>query len=134
MILVNADAYLALNVEKDAHHKQAINLLGQLRDVAEDLVTTWDVVDEVATKLAYFTTKKKANEFLGLILDSDTRIEFMDRGRARLTEKLFAKQSSKKVSLTDCANMVMASELGIRKIFSFDRHYVRNGFELLRVD
>lgn len=131
MILVDSDAYLALNVEQDAHHKRAVKLLEQLIEMGEDFVTTWEVIDEVTTKLSYFTTKNKADEFLKLMLISDTKIEFVDRIRAKLINKLFTVQSSKRVSLTDCANMVVARELRVKRIFSFDGDYERNGFELV---
>jgi len=37
------------------------------------------------------------------------------------------------VSLTDCTNMVIAKKLGVKTFFSFDKHYEKNGFELLKV-
>ena len=126
MIFVDADAYIALMVEGDASHEGALRLLSELK--SEEMVTSWEVIDEVATKLSFFTSHKEAVNFLKRLFTSETRIEYVDPKRAVAVEKLFFRQSSKRVSMTDCANMVIAKELGIKRFFSFDKHYKKNGF------
>lgn len=129
MIFIDADVYIALYVEKDASHKRAREVLDKLLD--EEMVTSWEVVDEVATKISFFATRKEANVFLEKLFESDTRIEYMDAKRANLATDLFKRQASKRVSMTDCANMVIAKELGIKRFLSFDKHYQKNGFKLI---
>lgn len=132
MIFIDSDAFIAIEVEKDIHHEKAKKLLDVIEK--ESFVTSWQVIDEVTTKISYFSTKKRAEEFLRKVIRSDTKIEFVDAGFIKMIEETFRKQTSKRVSLTDCTNMVIAKSLGIDIFFSFDDHYVRNGFELLRVD
>jgi len=131
MIFVDADAFLALHADGDAHYTRAYRLSEFLNHTHEPLVTSWDVIDEVTTKLARFTNQKIAIGFLKQIFLSDVRIEYITSELAPAIQFLFAKQTSKKVSLTDCSNMVIARQLGIKTFFSFDHHYEQNGFTLL---
>lgn len=102
----------------------------RLENSDEQLVTSWQVVDEVATKLSYFTTKNNAISFLRSILGKGTRIEYIDSAIATDVAALFIRQTSKRVSLTDCANMAIAKKMGIEVFLSFDNHYRQNGFKL----
>lgn len=130
MIFVDSDVYIALHVEKDAHHLRSIRLIEKLENLDEQLITSWQVIDEVATKLSYFTTKNNAMEFLRSLLKGGTKIEYIDSSISVKVVALFAKQTSKRVSLTDCANMAIARKLGVEVFLSFDDHYRQNGFRL----
>ena len=131
MIFVDSDAYIAINVEKDSLHKKAIQILKGLIAKEEEMVTSWQVVDEVATKLSYFTTKKKALEFLNGLLSSSAKVVHVESSMVPNIVQEFKSQTSKRVSLTDCTNMVIAKTLAITTFFSFDEHYEKNGFNLL---
>ena len=64
MIFIDSDAFIALNYEADAHFQNATAIFDRLKQSSEVLVTSWDVVSEVATKLSYFTTKQIALGFI----------------------------------------------------------------------
>lgn len=132
MVLIDSDALIGLRVSRDAHNREAIKILKVLKEMGESLVTSWQVVDETATKLSYFTTHKKANEFLDWVFKTNIKVVYVDDQLARKAVKKFKKQTSKRVSLTDCTNMVIAEEMGVKQIFSFDKHYEQNGLELLK--
>jgi len=132
MIFVDADAYIGIYTKQDGHHNRANILLCGVQNNHEQLVTSWDVIDEVATKLSYHIGKAEAKNFLNDMKTSDTRIEYMKQELVHDVFSLFLKQSSKHVSLTDCTNMVIARNLGITTFFSFDHHYEQNGFTLFR--
>ncbi|MDZ7586495.1 MAG: PIN domain-containing protein [Patescibacteria group bacterium] len=131
-MLIDSDALIGLRVSRDAHNREAIKILKVLKEMGESLVTSWQVVDETATKLSYFTTHKKANEFLDWVFKTNIKVVYVDDQLARKAVKKFKKQTSKRVSLTDCTNMVIAEEMGVKQIFSFDKHYEQNGLELLK--
>ena len=131
MIFVDADAFIALNFTKDAHYKKACSLMEKLEDEEELLVTSWQVIDEVVTKLSYFGIKQQATNFLKWIINSDIKVVYADKKMTGKIIKQFKEQASKRVSLTDCTNMVIAEEMGVKQIFSFDKHYKQNDFELL---
>lgn len=132
MIFVDSDVYLALNLNEDANKEKAIRLTKSIAFAQESKVTSWEVIDEVTTKLSYYGSRKRANEFIRKIFSSDTLIKFVDETMVGDSISLFVKQTSKKVSMTDCANMVIAQNLGITTFFSFDHHYEQNGFTLLK--
>lgn len=131
MIFADADAFIGVSVPTDVLHKRSLEIFNGLLSSDELLVTSWDVVDEVATKLARFTTKRTAVQFLKFLKFSNIRIEFVGQNLVPDIIRLFNKQRSKRVSLTDCTNMVMAKSLGVTTFFSFDEHYLKNGFKLL---
>ena len=131
MIFVDSDAFIGINNPHDAHHKNALMLLEHFRSKAEILATSWEVIDEISTKLTYFFSKSDAAEFLESLAQHDIQIEFIDRETSLAAKDIFLSQKSKNVSMTDCANMAIAKKLGITTFFSFDEHYKKNGFTLL---
>lgn len=133
MIFIDADAFIGINAVFDVHHRRALSLFTKLEANHDQLVTSWDVIDEVTTKLSYTTTKDIAERFLRDILFlGNIQIEYSTPFLSSTIEALYRKQTSKHVSLTDCANMVIAKNLGITTFFSFDHHYEQNGFRLLK--
>lgn len=132
MIFVDSDAFIGASVPSDPHYDVSITLFRKLKEIGEDLITSWDVVDEVATKLSYRAGKKTALEFLKNLKQSSIKIEYIDKIISKKSLILFTKQKSKNISLTDCTNMVTAKSLGIDIFFSFDKHYEKSGFKLLK--
>ena len=130
MIFIDADAFIGISVPLDAHHQNAGNRFEQLKERGEELITSWDVVGEVATKLSRFTTKKTALQFLKFLEQSSIQVFFIDEKLVDEVLGLFSKQSSKRASFTDCANMAIARKLGVKVFLSFDDHYCQNGFRL----
>ncbi len=128
MIFIDSDAFLGISNPNDALHSRAIALL---KDQTADIVTSWDVIDEVSTKLSYHFSKFHAVEFLGSLSAHNIKIEFLDNETSQEAKKIFLSQKSKNVSMTDCANMAIAKKLKINTFFSFDEHYPKNGFKLL---
>lgn len=132
MIFIDSDVYLALNLSEDTNNEKAIRLTKQILASHEPKVTSWDVIGEVSTKLRYHFSRTIAEAFIQTMMRSDTTIQFVDESIFRDIVALFLRQSSKNVSMTDCANMVIARKMGITTFFSFDHHYEQNGFRLLK--
>jgi predicted nucleic acid-binding protein len=128
MIFIDSDAFLGISNPSDALHNRAIALLKYQTD---DLVTSWDVIDEVTTKLSYHFSKSHAIEFLKSLAVHNITIEFLDKVTSEVAKEIFISLKSKNVSMTDCANMAIAKKLKINIFFSFDEHYTKNGFKLL---
>jgi len=131
MIFVDSDAFIAIYSKKDLHHKKAVKISKNLKKDKTPLITSWDVVDETATKLSFFLLKKTSLQFLKTLMNGKIIVIFPDEKISQEAIKIFKKQTSKKVSLTDCTNMAIAQAKGIKAFFSFDKHYMKNGFELL---
>lgn len=129
MIFIDSDVFIGLRVELDVHHKEVESLLECLGD--EILITSWEVIDEVSTKLSYQTSKETAIQFLEYLNQSQIRVEFLDKQTSEVAKRIFVSLKSKNISMTDCANMAIARKLKITTFFSFDEHYPKNGFKLL---
>lgn len=132
MIFVDSDALIGIVLPKDAHHGTALAMLDALAQSQEELATSWECIDEVATKLSMYHNKKVARDFLNYVYEtSRLTIRFVDAALSREALVIFDKQTSKNVSLTDCANIAICRSMGIRAVFSFDLHYKKNGLKLL---
>lgn len=83
-------------------------------------------------KIKFFLTKAVALSFIDFIQTSDIKVEYVTLIISEKIFKIFKKQSSKRVSITDCVNITICKELGIKTFFSFDQHYIKNGFKLLK--
>jgi predicted nucleic acid-binding protein len=66
---------------------------------------------------------------LEYIASGDFPVIYIDGAFQTLAVTIFKEQENKHTSLFDCANVAVARNLGIPKIFSFDRAYPKK-FEL----
>lgn len=129
MVLVDADFFIGLYLDTDPHHKKCLALSPSITD---ELVISYDVIDETFTKLTYIGNKEIALHFVNDLKKKNIVIIFTTLQLFNLALKIFLLQSSKHVSLTDCMNMAIMKEKGIKKVLSFDKIYEQNGFELIK--
>ena len=95
-----------------------------------ELLSSWDVIDEVSTKISYFLGKEQARAFLEYVEETKTNIVFPTPKLARTAKENFIKLRSKRVSMTDCMNMAIVDQLDLDSIFSFDKVYEKQGVSL----
>lgn len=131
MIFVDSDALIGVIAPQDAHHPRATLAFDRFAKTDEQLVTSWETIDEVATKLSRYFGKDIARVFFLFLLRTQITIIYVDEVLAQVTTVIFDKQTSKNISLTDCANIAICRSLGITWVFSFDPHYKKNGLKLL---
>ncbi len=132
-IFIDSDAFIALLNKTDALHQKAKKLLSVLsQSESSEFYTSWDVIDEVATKISYHLTKKQAIKFLNYLQKIQACIIYPDVKLAKKAQNLFKNLVSKRVSMTDCINIIIAKELQLDCIFSFDKIYQKQGLELLK--
>lgn len=129
MILADADFFIGLFHDKDIHHLKCIRILSEIKD---DFVTSYDVIDEVATKMIYFGRKDITVKFIKYIFQKNIRVVYPSPHLFELTIEVLNCQKASHVSFTDCMNMAIAREWKIRHILSFDRIYEKNGFEVVK--
>lgn len=132
MIFIDSDALIGIVLPQDPHHTNAYKILSKLQESGEELVTSWESIDEVATKLAMFHNKQVARDFFAYVYGASVlRVIFIDAALSREALAIFDKQTSKNVSLTDCVNIAICRSMGITSVFSFDSHYKKNGLKML---
>ncbi len=131
MIFVDSDAFIGIIAPQDAHHVTANAVFDLLAKTEEKLVTSWETIDEVSTKLSMYFGKDCADMLFALLSKANITIVYVDQALSRTTVEIFKKQTSKNVSLTDCANIAICRSMRITTVFSFDPHYKKNGLKLL---
>lgn len=130
-VLLDADAYIGTYNEDDALHQKATHILSEMSKKGCKHFVTYDVVDEVTTKLSYQLGKGASKKFIKNLLESNTQIIFPTEESFQKTLKKFQTINSKNVSLTECTNMIAYKEYEINAIFSFDKIYSKQGLEIL---
>ena len=120
--LIDTSALIALNDVSDQYHDQAKQLASSL--TGQELIVTNAILTETYTLLRYRMGYKVAHHFLKTVLEED---EFMV---AEVTPsfrtsalQLLTKFNDQKISYCNALSVVIMKELGIQKIFSFDRQF-----------
>lgn len=131
-VLLDADAYIGIYSKNDALHHKATHILSKTGKKGCKHFVTYDVVDEVITKLSYQLGKKVSKSFIKDLLKSDTQIILPTEKSLQKTLKKFKTIQSKNVSLTDCTNIIAYKEYEIDAIFSFDKIYPKQGLKVLK--
>jgi len=131
-IFIDSDVFIALLNKDDALHQKAKQGLLKIEklDLVE-LFSSWDVVDEVSTKISYFLSKKQAKAFLEYIEEIKTNIIFPTPELSKEAKRMFSSLHSKRVSMTDCMNMSIVDHFDLDCIFSFDKIYEKQGQTLI---
>ena len=131
-VLIDADAFVGLIYKKDANHQVASRIIKLIPDV--QLITSSYAYGEAITVLSQKAGRAVALEFIKDTQDSSTIIIDIDFTLRRRGEEMFKRQTSKNISFTDCVNMAIMEDYGIKEIFSFDEDYRKNGFKRLGID
>lgn len=120
-ILVDSDAFVAWFKADDIFHDNVKAIFTQIQ--REHLVTTATslVVAETATILSNRVSQSLARTFLDFIEQLPIIHVSEDIQKDALT--LFREQTSRGMSVVDCANVVVMRHLGVPQIFSFDKVY-----------
>lgn len=129
MILVDADFLIGIYLENDVHHQKAITLIDKIE---EEIAVSFEVINEVVTKLDYFKKRNKALIFISDIYKTNIKIIYLNYYIFTKAIEIFKNQKITHVSLTDCVNMAIMKTYKIKKILSFDKVYEKNGFSLVK--
>jgi len=124
-------AWFALFYRRDSHHPDAVRIWHRTERERIRIITTNHVLDELATLLARRTSYNFSGNRLREIYDSDIRIERPMESDELDALDFFLKYADQKISFTDCLSFVVMRKLGLRKAFTFDRHFEYAGFEII---
>jgi hypothetical protein len=126
---------VALSVEADDLHIQALNLADQLEADGTRLVTTRAVLLEIGNALSKRYYRGVAASLL-LLLEADPNVEILP-----LSEELYARalqlyntRSDKEWGLVDCVSFIVMLDRGIQDALTSDKHFLQAGFRALLRD
>lgn len=121
-VLIDSDALFALYFIDDSNHLRAKNILRAFSNKDQLFVANL-VIQESATVISRKIGQKQTLDFLKKFEKTNTREIFVDRKLTAKTWRIFKKQTKKATSFIDCANLAIAQEFKIDKVFSFDKFY-----------
>lgn len=134
IIVADADALIALAVEKDPHHKNAMLIMDMLTRKTYPIVFPFTVFPEAITTLKRALNMPEKAHLLNRQLGEGVfQIVYPDKDIMNLACKLFEKTVSKKNTLFDAIVLATAKNLHADAIFSFDSWYSKQGFDLIEV-
>jgi len=133
-LLIDADAFVALNDKKDSNYQKATKISEFITISKAALFTSDPAFGEAITVISENVGLKKAVEFAEEILKSKIEIIEVDPRLRRDALEIFKKQRSKNTRFTDCVNMAILEREGLKEIFSFDSDYKKNGILRIGVD
>ncbi len=130
MIFVDTGAFIARFIERDQFHKRALSTWRRIEKRADRCFTSNFVLDETFTLLARRASYAFAAERARGLLSSRVLVVLRpDRDDELAALDLFEKLADQQVSYTDCVSFALMRREGIRRTFSFDRHFDLLGFE-----
>ena len=130
-VLIDSDAFIAWLRPGDLFHPHAREVFTRLQQHQTRLATTSLVILETATVLSHREGQTVARQFLQLVEESQLPVIHIDEALQTATLELFKSRTTKGTSMVDCANAVVAQQMGIPQVFSFDRFYQQLGLKRL---
>lgn len=121
MIFIDSNVLIALAVKKDSNHPKALKLLEKLVAGEFGAIFTSDYVFDETTTMVFVRSKSISEAALAgeYILGSTNLIKVEDETFKDAWEQ-FKNQKSAKLSFTDCTNISIMKNRGIRNIATFD--------------
>lgn len=132
IVVVDADALIALSLEKDSHHKKAVAIHRTLMKQEATIIFPATVFPETVTTLKRaFNQPEKAHAINRQYLAGVFQVEYIDEGIMKKAAEIFHKKAvSKQNTLFDAIVAATAQKLEADLIFSFDDWYPKLGFKL----
>jgi predicted nucleic acid-binding protein len=133
-ILIDTNAWIALNYHKDQWHKKAVSLHQRLLKQGWRYVTTNFVLDETFTGLLHKISHDRITEFGNRIRNSAlVEVVHIDRIIEDKAWEIFSAYADKSFSFTDCTSFAVMKEYKIREAFTNDHHFEQSGYAILLV-
>ena len=133
-ILIDADAFVALNNPADSNHKRATIINNYLTSINVSFFTSDPALGEAITIISQKVGHQKAIYFTRDMFEDIIIIIETDANLRKKAFEIFKKQTSKNISFTDCVNMAILEREKLNEIFSFDSDYKKNGVLRIGID
>ena len=132
MIFVDTGAFIARYVRRDGHHSRARRAWTDIEKLRTACFTSNFVLDETFTLLGRQTSYSFAAERARVLLGSKALTILRPEAEDELEAlALFARFADQEVSFTDCTSFALMRRHRLSRAFTFDRHFLTAGFEVL---
>ena len=129
-IFADTSAFVALFEEDDDRHGQARAVWRRLISDGDELWTSSFIVPETAAVLQRRTGMAAAKAFLQLALPM-VNVDWVSPTVYASAQSVFLSVARRDLSLVDCVSFEVMRQMGIQAAFTFDVHFVEQGFRCL---
>ena len=131
IVVGDADALIALTLEKDPNHQRAVKTGHILLKAGIDVVFPVTVFPEAITSLKRAANQPEKAHLINEQLQQGTfHIEYLDEETLLRASEIFDQADSKQNTLFDAIVAATAEKLDADSIFSFDNWYPKLGYKL----
>lgn len=132
VVVADADALIALVLESDPHHKNAVKISTLLINQGASVIFPITVFPEAITTLKRaFNQPQKAHLINKQLQQGAFQVEYLDKDIIDLASQIFGKTNSKQNTFFDAIVAATAQKLGADAVFSFDNWYPKLGLKLV---
>lgn len=129
--VADSDALIALALEKDPNHHQAIAISSLLLEQSADIVFPVTVFPEAITSLVRAANQPQKAQLLNRQFQQGAfHVVYIDNGIMLRASQIFAEARSKQNTFFDAIVAATAEKLHADSIFSFDQWYPKLGYTL----
>ncbi|MBI5585110.1 MAG: PIN domain-containing protein [Deltaproteobacteria bacterium] len=129
-MFIDTSAFYALLDRTDESHLKAGREWNRILDADYTLVATNYVLVEtlalLQSRIGLEAVRRFQEDVFPLL-----SLEFVTPKMQRLGTSALLASSRRRLSLVDCISFEVMRETGIRKVFTFDPHFIEQGFEVL---
>ncbi len=134
-ILLDSDSFVAITKTADSNHQRAKKIHQQLlKQSAKYFVSNLvfsETVTVISQRLGSTFAKQFISNFQKKLVSKEFNYIYINQKLEDLAVKIFKKQTSKNISFVDCTNIAIYQKYKLDAIFSFDKHYQKNGVTTL---
>ncbi|MGD8212580.1 MAG: PIN domain-containing protein [Desulfobacterales bacterium] len=129
MIYIDTGAFLARHLSRDQYHGQANSFWNSIKKKGEACTTSNFVLDETFTLLG----RRAGYDFAAQRARNIYASEWLKILRSEKNDELraidyFEKYSDHRLSFTDCISIALMQRKKIKRVFTFDHHFLIFGF------
>jgi uncharacterized protein len=133
LVFVDTGAFAAFMNRNDEHHHEALTVSRKLATQQAQLITTNFIVAETHSLVL---ARRGRDLALATLARIDRTVEFIER--IAMEDELQARvilerHDDKTYTYTDATSFAVMERLGLRDVFTFDRHFAQYGFSPLTV-
>ena len=127
-IFIDTAAFIALVDATDKNHQPAERCYREIVQSRNSLVSSNFVICETLNYLRTRISYKVSVEFRESVYKSDIlEIMYISMDTEEEAYKIFKKYKDKDFSFTDCTSFALMERKKIKKVFSFDHHFIQYG-------
>lgn len=126
---IDTSAFLAVMAADDAHHTKAVEIWNQLLENGTQLTTSNYVLLETIALAQHRFGLESVRSFQENVTPI-LAIEWIDASVHQTATSVILTAGRRKLSLVDATSFEVMRNLAIRRVFSFDKHFKEQGFEL----